>query len=117
MTWAKVVLQPSCRGKLGGMAYFWVSDLGDKYHGWEDCWALEAGQSSADSQEGYERRHVTRYDSEDAARTAALQHARCDARGCFARGRGAGLAGLPEPVFNDWDDPNWLARYDLSAED
>jgi len=80
------------------MAYFWVSDQGDKYHGWEGCWALAAGQASADSQEGYERRNVTRYDSEDAARAAALEHARCEAHGCFARGRGAGLAELSQQV-------------------
>jgi hypothetical protein len=117
MTWAESVLQLSRRGKLRSMTYFWVSDQGDKYHGWESCWALEAGQASADSHEGYERRSVTRYDSEDAARAAALQHARCEARGCFARGRGAGLAQLSEQVRKDLDDPNWLARHDLPAED
>ncbi|MBW8793832.1 MAG: hypothetical protein JF597_09620 [Streptomyces sp.] len=99
------------------MAYFWVSDHGDKYHGWEGCWALEAGQTSADSQEGYERHNVTRYESEDAARAAALKHARCEARGCFARGRGAGLDRLSEQALKDVDDPNWLARHDLPAED
>ncbi|MFE2070461.1 hypothetical protein ACFXDH_50275 [Streptomyces sp. NPDC059467] len=99
------------------MTYFWVSDQGDKYHGWESCWALEAGQASADSQEGYERRNVTRYDSEEAARAAALKHARCEARGCFARGRGTGLARLSEQVLKDLDDPNWQARHDLPARD
>jgi hypothetical protein len=100
MTWAKAVLEPSPRGKLRGMTYFWVSDQGDKYHGWEGSWALAARQSSADSQQGYVRRDVTRYDSEDAA-----------------RGRGAGLAGLSEQVRKDLDDPNWPARHDLPADD
>lgn len=110
-------MQPSPGGRLRAMTYFWVSDQGDKYHGWESCWALQAGQTAADSQEGYERRNVTRYDSEDAARAAALKHARCEARGCFARGRGAGLARLSEQVRKDQDDPNWLARHDLPAEE
>lgn len=117
MTWAKAVMQPSPRGRLPDMPDFWVSDPGDKYHGWEGCRALEAGQASADSQEGYERRNVTRYDSEDAARAAAKEHARCEAHACFARGRGAGLARLSEQALKDLDDPNWLARHDLPADD
>ncbi|MFF3963772.1 hypothetical protein ACFYZI_19700 [Streptomyces griseorubiginosus] len=99
------------------MPDFWVSDQGDKYHGWEGCWALEAGQASADSQEGYERRNVTRYDSEDAARAAALKHAMCEAHACFARGRGAGLARLEVQAPTDWDDSDWLARHNLPVGD
>lgn len=83
------------------MPDFWVSDRGDRYHGWEGCRALEAGQASADSQEGYARHNVTRFDSEDAARAAAKEHARCEARGCFARGRGAGLARLAEQALKE----------------
>ncbi|MGV9560922.1 hypothetical protein [Streptomyces sp. NPDC003480] len=99
------------------MPDFWVSDEGDKYHGWEGCRALQAEQASADSQEGCERRNVTRYGSEDAARAAAKEHARCEAHACFARGRGAGLAQLSEQALKDLDDPKWLARRDLPADD
>ncbi|WP_405987987.1 hypothetical protein [Streptomyces sp. NBC_00986] len=99
------------------MPDFWVSEQGDKYHGWEGCRALAAGQASADSQEGYERHNVTRYDSEAAARAAAKEHARCEAHACFARGRGAGLARLSEQALEDLDDPNRLARHDLPADD
>ncbi|MGW3134582.1 hypothetical protein [Streptomyces sp. NPDC001139] len=99
------------------MPDFWVSDQGDKYHGWEGCRALQAGQASADSQEGYERRNVTRYDNEDAARAAALKHARCEAHACFARGRGAGLARLSAQVPTDPDHPDWLALHELPADD
>ncbi|QIY66438.1 hypothetical protein HEP85_39170 [Streptomyces sp. RPA4-2] len=99
------------------MPDFWVSGQGDKYHGWEGCRALEGGQASADSQEGYERHNVTRYDNEDAARTAAKKHARCEAHACFARGRGAGLARLSEQALKDLDHPNWLAGHDLPGED
>lgn len=117
MTWAKDVMQPSPRGRLPHMPDFWVSDQGDKYHGWEGCRALEAGQASADSQEGYERRNVTPYESEDAARAAAKEHARCEAPACFARGRGAGLARLSVQAPTDLDGPNWPARLDLPVDD
>jgi hypothetical protein len=81
------------------MADFWVRDQGVDYHGWDGCSALETGQASGDSPAGYERRNLTRYETEDAARAAALEHARCQARGCFARGRGAGLARLSEQLL------------------
>jgi hypothetical protein len=92
------------------MPDFWVSDQSDKYHGWEGCRALEG-------------HNVTRYDSEDAARSAATKHARCEAHACFARGRGAGLARLSHQALKDLNeridlhDPNWPARHDLSAND
>ncbi len=86
------------------MPDFWVSDKGARYHGWEGCGALEAERVPADSQEGYERRAVRWYDSEDAARAAAKEHARCEAHACFARGRGAGLARLSVQVLKALDD-------------
>ncbi|MFJ9245275.1 hypothetical protein [Streptomyces sp. NPDC101776] len=92
------------------MPDFWVSDQGDKYHGWEGCRALEG-------------HNVTRYDTEDAARSAATKHARCEAHACFARGRGAGLARLPEQALKDpkglkeLNGPNCPALHDQPADD
>ncbi|MGJ5789148.1 hypothetical protein [Streptomyces griseorubiginosus] len=63
------------------------------------------------------RRNVTRYDSEDAARAAALKHARCEAYACFPRGRGAGLARLEVQAPTDREDSDWLAPHDLPADD
>ena len=98
------------------MTYF-VAGRGDKYHGWPGCWALKAGQASADSQEGYERQPVQSFDSEDEARDAALEHARCEVQGCFARGRGLGLAALSEEARKAMDDPSWRERVSLEEAD
>ncbi len=98
------------------MTYF-VAGRGDKYHGWPGCWALKAGQASADSQEGYERQPVQSFDSEDDARDAALEHARCEVRACFARGRGLGLAALSEEARKAMDDPSWRERVSREEAD
>ncbi|MEV7322021.1 hypothetical protein [Streptomyces sp. NPDC093970] len=92
------------------MRYFWVSERGDKYHGWDGCPALRAEQTAAGSGEGHERLGVTRYDGEDAARAAALEHARCEAHACFARGRGTGLALLVVPDHRHPADEGRPAR-------